>query len=327
MTLRLAVVGCGAIARRAHLPALESAGADVVVFASRSLASAEAAAAEWGSGEVTDDWRSVVGRGDLDGIVVCTPNHLHAEIAVAAAGAGKHVLVEKPMARTVDEADRMIEAATAADVLLMPAHNLRFVAPFVAIRGAVAAGRVGSVTSVRAALGHGGPEGWAPAATWFRDADAAGGGALLDLGVHLADLVRAVLGDDVVEVTAMLRGGTPGVEDSGVALLRFAGGATGSIHASWEARPGPDHQLTVFGTEGTLHVDGRTPATLFPGDGGDAVRLDVADPAPDDPYRAFVRAIETGATPPVTAADGRAALAVIRAAYEAAATGKAVAVT
>ena len=327
MTVRLAVLGCGAIARRAHLPALKTAGADVVAFASRSLTSAEAAAAEWGSGAVTDDWRDVVSRDDVDGVVVCTPNRLHAEMAVAAAEAGKHVLVEKPMACTVDEADRMIDAARATNVLLMPAHNLRFVPPFVAVRDAVAAGRVGTVTGVRAALGHGGPEGWAPEAVWFRDADAAGGGALLDLGVHLADLVRAVLGDDVVEVTAFVRGGTPGVEDSGVALLRFAGGATGSIHASWEVRPGPDHQLTVFGTEGTLHVDGRTPATLLPADGGEAVRLDVAEPPTDDPYRAFVRAVETGTDPPVTAADGRAALAVICAAYDAAATGKAVALT
>jgi UDP-N-acetylglucosamine 3-dehydrogenase len=326
MTSRLAMVGCGAIARRAHLPALKEAGADVVAFASRSLASAEAAAAEWGSGAVTDDWRTTVGRDDIDGVVVCTPNRLHAEMAVAAAEAGKHVLVEKPMACTVDEADRMIEAATAAGVLLMPAHNLRFVPPFAAVRDAVADGRVGTVTSARAALGHGGPEGWAPSATWFRDAEAAGGGALLDLGVHLADLVRAVVGDDVVEVTAMVRGGTPGVEDSGVALLRFAGGATGSIHASWEARPGPDHQLTVFGTEGTLHVDGRTPATLFAAAGGEAEALALPE-STDDPYRAFVRAVETGEPPPVTAADGRAALAIICAAYEAAAAGKAVPVT
>jgi predicted dehydrogenase len=263
-----------------------------------------------------------VDRDDVDGVVVCTPNRLHAGVAVAAAEAGKHVLVEKPMACTLDEADAMIEAAATASVLLMPAHNLRFAPPFVAMRDAVAAGRIGTVSSVRAALGHGGPEGWAPEATWFRDATEAGGGALLDLGVHIADLVRAVVGDDIVEVSALLRGGAPGVEDSGVALVRFVGGATGTLHASWEVQPGPDHLLTVFGADGTVHVDGRTPATLFPGAGGEPERLELPADA-DDPYRAFVRAITSGDAPPVTAADGRAALAVITAAYAAAASGKA----
>ena len=321
MTVRLAVLGCGAIARRAHLPGFKQAGADVVAFASRSLSSASAAASDWGGGDVTDDWRSVVGRDDVDAVAVCTPNRLHVEMAVAAAEAGKHVLVEKPLACTVDEADRMIDAATAAGVLLMPAQNLRFAPAFVAVADAVQSGRVGSVVGFRAALGHSGPEAWAPASDWFRDVEAAGGGALLDLGVHVADLLRCVLGDEVVDVSAFLQGGSPGMEDTGVAVLRFAGGAVGTLHASWAVTPGPDHLLTVFGTDGTVHVDGRTPPTLSVG--GEREKLAVPDDA-DDPYRAFVRAIESGTPPPVTAADGRAAVAIVAAAYESAASGKAV---
>ncbi|MEY2478493.1 MAG: hypothetical protein QOG87_3808 [Actinomycetota bacterium] len=323
MTLRMTVVGCGAIARRVHLPALKAAGADVVAFASRSLASAEAAAEEWGSGHATDDWRAVVGRDDVDAVDICTPNRLHVEMAVTAAAAGKHVLVEKPLACTVDEVDQMIASADAAGVLLMPAHNLRFAPPLVAMRQAVANGVIGTPVAVRAAFGHGGPEGWAPEATWFRDRAQSGGGALLDLGVHMADLLRAVVHDDVVDVSASVQGGTPGVEDAGTALLRFAGGATGTLHASWIARPGPDLQLTVLGTEATVHLDGRTPPTLLPGDGGEPERLEVPAAA-DDPYAAFVRAIEQDELPAVTAADGRAAVAIVCAAYEAAASGRAV---
>ncbi|MEY2567499.1 MAG: hypothetical protein QOE35_2028 [Actinomycetota bacterium] len=320
MTVRMALIGSGTIARRAHLPALKEAGADVVVFASRSLASAEAAASDWGGGEVTDDWHSVLDRTDIDAVDVCTPNRLHAEMAVAAAAAGKHVLVEKPLAPTVEEADRMVSAADAAGVLLMPAQNLRFAPPLVAMRAAVGDGRIGTPVAVRSAFGHAGPEGWAPDATWFRDADQSGGGALLDLGVHIADLVRAVLADDVVEVSALLQGGEGGVEDAGVAILRFAHGATGTLHASWMVRPGPDLQLTVFGTDGTVHLDARTPPTLLPGDGGEPQRLTVPETT-DNPYAAFVRAVERGEQPPVTAADGRAAVAVIAAAYESAASG------
>lgn len=320
MTVRIAVVGCGAIARRAHLPALKRAGAEVVAFASRTPASARAAADEWGGGEVTEDWRSAVSRDDVDAVDICTPNRLHVEMAVAAAEAGKHVLVEKPLACTVEEADRMVAAAEAAGVLLMPAHNLRFAPPFVAIREAVRSGRIGAPVAVRSAFGHGGPEGWAPDALWFRDAEQSGGGALLDLGVHMADLIRAVVGDEVTHVAAVVRGGAPGVEDAGTALLRFAGGATGTMHASWEARPGPDLQLTVSGTEGTVHIDGRTAPTLLPAT-GEAEALEVPGQA-DDPYAAFVQAVTTGTAPSVTAGDGRAAVAIIDAAYRAASSGR-----
>ncbi|HZQ26241.1 MAG TPA: Gfo/Idh/MocA family oxidoreductase [Acidimicrobiales bacterium] len=327
MTVRVAVVGCGSIARRAHLPGLRQAGADVVAFASRSRASAMAAAAEWGSGEVVDEWQDAVTRSDVDAVAVCTPNRLHAEIAVAAARAGKHVLVEKPMGCTVEECDRMMAAASATGVVLVPAQNMRFVPPFVAVRDAVAAGRIGTATGFRAALGHGGPESWGPASSWFRDAESAGGGALLDLGVHVVDVVRSVLADDVVEVTAFLQPlrGTPGpgVEDEGMALLRLRGGAVGSVHASWAIRSGRDYLLSVFGTEAALHLDTRTPPTLFTA-AGEAEPLPVPDDA-GDPYRAFVQAVTTGTPPPVTAADGRAAVAAVCAAYQSAATGKAIA--
>lgn len=318
--VRIGLLGCGAIARRAHLPGLRTAGADVVAFTSRSLASAEAAAAEWGGGEVFTDWRQVLDLADLDAVDVCTPNRLHVEMAVAAAEAGKHVLVEKPLACTVAEADRMIAAARAAGVLLMPAHNLRFAPPVVALRDAVAAGLVGEVVTVRAAFGHAGPEVWAPEATWFRTATDAGGGALLDLGVHMADLLRCVLADEVAEVAAFLQGRTPGVEDAGTALLRFASGATGTLQASWIARPGPDIQVTISGTEGRLHLDATLAPTFHPAGAGPPEALAVPAEA-DNPYAAFVRAIRTGGAPPVTARDGRAAVAIIEAAYRSAQSG------
>ena len=266
VTVGMAIIGCGAIARRAHVPALIAGGADVVAFASRTRASAEAAQADVnGRGVVVDDWRAVLERDDVDAVTICTPNVFHAEMAIAAARAGKHVLVEKPIACTLEQADAMLAAAADAGVRLMPAHNLRFVAPFVAARDAVARGDVGTVTGVRAAFGHAGPQAWAPDATWFFDPRLAGGGALLDLGIHMADLLRAVTGDEVTEVAAMISGEPDGVEDAGIALLRFASGATGSLHASWIAKPGPDHQLTIFGTDGTLHLDSHTALDLAPG--------------------------------------------------------------
>lgn len=338
MTVRVALVGCGTVARRVHLPGLRAAGADVVAFASRSLQSAEAAAGDWGSGDVAGDWHELLGRSDVDAIDVCTPNASHVEIATAAATAGKHVLVEKPLARNTEEADRMIEAARLAGVMLVPAHNGRFLGPFVAMREAVARGDVGQVRAFRCAWGHTGPEHWAPAAAWFRDPALAGGGALIDLGVHAADVLRSVLDDQAVEVSALLSprrhgagllghdgvgsSGQEGVEDIAQLVVRFAGGAIGSLQASWALAAGSDHQLTIQGTLGTLHLDERTPPTLLAAGGGDATRLSLPDHSPSV-FDVFVEAVATGKDPAVTAADGRAAVALVVAAYRSAASGQA----
>lgn len=320
MSVRLAVIGCGAVARRFHLPALKGTDAQVVAFASRTLDSAQAARDEWGSGDVTDDWREIVRRDDVDAVDVCTPNHLHAEIAQAAARAGKHVLVEKPMARTAAECDAMIAAAREADVVLRLAHNVRYAPPFAAARQQVAAGAVGDVTGVRAAFGHSGPGDWAPGVDWFFDPERSGGGVLIDLGVHIIDTLRAILDDDVTEVAAMLYGAGP-VEDAAHLLLRLSSGVVASIQTQWIARPPPDHQLTIFGTQGTLHLDSRTPLRLRRADGTDeAVELPQRGP---NPYADFVAAVG-GGDAGVSPEDGRAAVAVVRAAYEAAARGAAV---
>lgn len=321
MTVRVAVIGCGAVARRFHLPAFHGAGLDAVAFASGSRASAEAARAEWGSGDVCDDWREAISRSDIDAVDVCAPNHLHAEIAIAASRAGKHVLVEKPIARTVAEADEMIAAAREAGVLLVPAHNVRFAPPFAAARDAIAAGTIGDVVGFRVAFGHAGPAAWAPGAGWFFDPARAGGGALLDLGVHVADLLRSVLGDEISEVSAMCRRpDSASVETSAHVVMRARAGAIGGMHVSWEARPGPDHQLTVFGTGGTLHMDQSTPLVVHP-DGGDPRPVPVPASIPNV-YEEFARAIATGTLPVVAAEDGRAALAIVEAAYRSAETGR-----
>ena len=323
--MRLALIGCGAIATRAHLPAFRKIpGVDVVVFAGRSRAKAEAAAASWGSGTVVDDWRAALAVMGVDAVDICTPNVHHAEIALAAISLGLHVLVEKPMATTVADADAMVAAADAAGVVLMPAQNVRFAAPFAAAADAVRSGRIGSPVSFRAAFGHAGPEGWAPDAAWFLDAAAAGGGALLDLGVHMIDVLHAVVGDEVVEVAAMTDSDGTAVERLAQLVLRMGGGAVGTLQASWSARPAPDHQLTIFGTDGKLHLDGRTPLTWSAVD-GTFERIPLPETG-DSPYAAFARAVAGERPLAIDGRDGRAAVAVALAAYEAASTRRTITV-
>jgi predicted dehydrogenase len=136
--------------------------------------------------------------------------------------------------------------------------------------------------------------------------------------VHVADLLRAVVGDEIESVAA-----TTCVEDGidvdAQVLTRFASGAIGSFHVSWISRPGPDHQLTLVGAGGTLHLDSRTPLTLLR-DGRDAER--VALPAVvSNPFEQLVRAVAGEATQ-LGASDGRASLAVVLAAYRAAVEGR-----
>jgi predicted dehydrogenase len=122
-----------------------------------------------GRGTVVDRWEDAVARDDVDAVLVATPNANHCEVAVAAAAAGKHVLVDKPLACNTLDADVMIAAAAQHDVLLVPFQNSRFAAPFVAAQQHVAAGCIGVVTGFRAAFGHGGPQQWAARADWFFD--------------------------------------------------------------------------------------------------------------------------------------------------------------
>ncbi|HEY2815098.1 MAG TPA: Gfo/Idh/MocA family oxidoreductase [Acidimicrobiales bacterium] len=323
MTERFAVVGCGMAARHIHLPGLRAAGVEVTAFTSRSRASAESLRDEWGSGVVVEDWHDAVVRDDVDAVVVTTPNALHVDVVIAAAAAGKHVLVDKPIACTVADADEMIDAASANDVVLVPFQNTRFAPPFAAAHGVVAAGRIGSVTGVRAAFGHAGPQAWSPRGTWFFDRASAGGGCLIDLGVHVIDLVRFVTGHEIEEVAALLRGTAGDVETDAQLLLGLDGGVIGTAHASWSS-PGPDHQLTVVGTEGTLHFDSRTPLTLQPLEGE---RERVALPASTgSPLDELLAAMRQQRQPSVTALDGRAAIAVVEAAYRSAAEHRLVSV-
>jgi predicted dehydrogenase len=305
-----------------HLPALRDAGAEVAVFTSRTRTSAEAARDLWGGGAVADRWEDAVTRDDIDGVVIATPNASHREVAVAAARAGKHVLVDKPLACTTAEADQMIAAARASGVTLVPFHNTRFVAPFVGARDLVASGRLGDITGFRAAFGHAGPQTWAPDATWFFDRKVSGGGCLIDLGVHIIDVVRCVTGDEITAVVGLLNGAGDAagdVETDAQVLARLGGGAIGSVHASWSSKSGSDQQLTVVGTRGTLHLDTRTPLTFFPVDGE---RERVALPeVVSTPLAELLAAMRGTREPSVTAADGRAAVAVVEAAYRSAADG------
>jgi UDP-N-acetylglucosamine 3-dehydrogenase len=323
--VRIGIIGCGSIARSAHVPGfLASERACLGGFASRTRASAEATAEGCESpAPIYDDWRELVEREDVDAITICSPNAFHRDQAVAAAKAGKHVLVEKPVAVSAAEADEMIAAAQQARVVLQVAHNLRYVPAVLAARDVVRGGRLGNIVGLRAAFGHGGPQVWAPEASWFFDRTRSGGGALIDLGIHIIDVVNFVTGLRAGEVTAMVSGHEP-CEDAAQLVLSFDNGAIGSVHASWLARPAPDMSLTIFGTDGTLHFDVRTPLTLRPAD-GKKEQIELPD-VTANPFDDFARVVsgEEPVGPAASGEEARNAIAIVDAAYASAQSGKTV---
>ncbi len=323
--VRVGIVGCGSIARSAHVPGLlASERAELAGFASRTRASAEATAEGCGSpAPIYDDWRELVEREDVDAITICSPNAFHRDQAVAAAKAGKHVLVEKPVAVSAAEADEMIAAAQQARVVLQVAHNLRYVPAVLAARDVVRGGRLGNIVGLRAAFGHGGPQVWAPEASWFFDRTRSGGGALIDLGIHIIDVVNFVTGLDARAVTAMTAGNEP-CEDAAQLVVSFGNGAIGSVHASWLARPAPDMSLTIFGTDGTLHFDVRTPLTFRPAD-GKKEQIELPD-VTANPFDDFARVVsgEEPVGPAASGEEARNAIAIVDAAYASAQSGKTV---
>lgn len=309
MTVRVALVGCGTVARSGHLPSLRLGGdADVVAFASRSPRSAELARNAWGSGDATTDWRAAVRRPDVDAVHVCVPNALHHEVALAALRAGKHVLVEKPIATTLRDADELVALADRQGLLLGVCFEGRMAPGLQELRRRLPS--IGEVTRAEIALGHAGPECWSPDSTWFRDATLSGGGVLIDLGVHVLDALRWTLADVEQVVSAELTGP---VEEEAALELRLVGGATASARVSWRS-PEQGFSFRFAGAGGSLEVDG---GRLL----HDGVEVAVGEPELRGTAAAFARAVATGSPLVADGHDGRAALAAVLAGYESARTG------
>ena len=219
----------------------------LAVLGGRDLARTKAAAAKYGWASVSTDWREVVASDDVALVDVCTPGDTHAEIAIAALAAGKHVLCEKPLANTVAEAEEMAAAAAEAaarGIRSMVAFNYRRVPAIAYARKLVEAGRIGTVRHVRAVY----LQDWlsdeqAPMA-WRLRKDKAGSGALGDLGAHIVDATQYLVGDLLTGVSAVMntfvhkRPDENGelddvtVDDAALFLGRFANGAVASYEAT-----------------------------------------------------------------------------------------------
>ncbi len=250
-SLRIGIVGCGLIGNKR---ARSMTGHRLIAVADKDLSRAEQLARQYPGCTALADWQALVRREDIDLVVVATTNDMLAPVTLEAVRHGKHVLVEKPAARSAAEIEPVVRAAKDAGVIVKVGFNHRFHPAFIRAREIFDTGALGEMMFVRARYGHGGRLGMEK--EWRGNPEIAGGGEMLDQGVHLIDLSRWFLGD-FVEVQGAV--GTfywdwP-VEDNGFALLRTAGGQVAWLHAScteWKNL----FSFELYGRDGKLAIDG-----------------------------------------------------------------------
>ena len=344
MSLGYGIVGCGMIARfHARAIAAIDGARLAAVQTSRPEQAADILEQAAGAVAVCAAVEELVGRDDVDVVCVCTPSGAHLEPARAAAAAGKHVVVEKPLEITLERCDALIAACADAGVRLCAVFPSRFTDVNMALKAAVDAGRFGRVT-----LGDTTVKWWRPQdyydsggwrGTWRLD----GGGALMNQAIHNVDLLQWLMGPvvQVAAFTGCLAHERIEVEDTAVAALRFAGGAVGTVTATTSVYPGLLKTVAVHGDRGSAVVEqddlltwtfaeetatdeevrrrlgARSAAT---GGASDPGAIDV------EPHRRqladFTAAVLEGRDPAVGGAEGRKAVEIILAVYESQKTGR-----
>jgi UDP-N-acetylglucosamine 3-dehydrogenase len=337
--LNIAIIGCGWAGEK-HLRALRelSDRAQVTAVVDNVKPFLREKAAEWGVREHFTDYRDVLSRIDVDAVSICLPHKLHAEIAVESARAGKHVLCEKPMAVSLEEADAMIRAAEESDVKLMIAESARFEAVNRRVKECIGSGCIGSPILLRQAfmprLGSRTGYVYPGRRAWLSDREVAGGGQWLVNGIHHVSVARWLFGEVESIYAAEYR--TPdfdlGIEANVCATLRFVSGALGELTCAPQTghhgifskmmAHGDSGGLVVSRGDGAIHVYGEGVNTP---DGRLFIEREGSEP---DPFvlemEHFLDYVQRGAPCICDGVSERESLAVVTGGYESMRTGKAV---
>lgn len=319
MTVSIGLIGCGNISR-AHLRGYLAIPdqATVTAVADVDLGIAAERAQQAGGAKVFASYEDLLA--EVDAVDICLPHHLHADAIIAAAKAGKHILCEKPLCLTLDEASRIADAVAAAGVTLMCAHKELTLPAVTHARGLIDAGALGQVYELRTTD------------SFFNDVDPAtmgwrarlatsGGGELIDTGYHPTYLLLYLASARPAAVTAMLsthRLAFMEGEDSARVLVRFAGGAVGEVVTSWayEAAPGTE-KFSAVGERGSLWSDGKTLHHKPRGDSATTLEFPAVDATPAV-CADFVRRLRNRARPVHTHEEGTDVLKIILGAYRSA---------
>ncbi|MFD0618093.1 Gfo/Idh/MocA family protein [Paenibacillus sp. GCM10027629] len=352
---RIAIIGCGGIANGKHMPSLKKLkNIEMVAFCDIIPERAEKAAEEYGAegAKVYTDYTEVFADKTIDIVHVCTPNDSHAEIAIAAMEADKHVMCEKPMAKTAADARRMVEVAKSTGKKLTVGYNNRFRTDSRYLKEVCDAGDLGEIYFAKA---HAIRRRAVP--TWgvFLDEEKQGGGPLIDIGTHALDLTlwmmnnykpKAVLGTAFHKLSSRENAANAWgpwdpekftVEDSAFGMITMENGATIMLESSWALNVVKSGEAicTLCGTEGGadmwdgLVINGEKHSKLYDqkiqlGASGVAFYDGASEDAPDVEMRLWIEAIEQDKDPVVTAEQACVVSEILEAIYESSKTGKAV---
>lgn len=352
---RIGIIGCGGIANGKHLPSLSKLkNVQLVAFCDIVVERAEEAAKKYGSTEakVYADYTELLQDPSIDIVHVLTPNISHAEISIAALEAGKHVMCEKPMAKSAAEAKSMVEAAKRTGKKLTIGYNNRFREDSLYLKKLCEAGELGSIYFAKA---HAIRRRAVP--TWgvFLDEDKQGGGPLIDIGTHALDLTlwmmdnyqpKVVLGTTHHELSQKENAANAWgpwdpkqftVEDSAFGMIVMENGATIMLESSWalNSLDVDEAKCSLSGTaagadmKNGLRINGEAHSRLYTKEielsaGGVAFYEGLEESAPDIEMRKWIEAIEQDKEPVVTPEQAYVVSQILEALYESARTGKAV---
>jgi predicted dehydrogenase len=267
---------------------------------------------------------------DVDVVDICSPTHLHYEMALKAAAAGKHIVCEKPLARTTRQAKEIVAACQKAGVQLFVAHVVRFFPEYALAQAAVMEGQIGKPGVIRLHRGSYRPK--KPAGNWFLD-EVKSGGILMDLMIHDYDYARWVAGDvETVLARRVTQRHPEAPVDYGLVILGHRSGALSHIAGAW-AYPPPTFRthLEIAGDQGLIEFDSDSTAPIqnliLKTAGADAPDVALpSSPVSESPYttqiKEFYRALADGMPARVSAADGLAAVQIAEAALESCHTGQ-----
>ena len=264
MPVKYGIIGVGAIAQRRHIPeCIANPDSVLLGIADANQARCDELGTKFGVKSFCDH-KDLLKMGEIDAVVVSGPNALHASQTIDALNAGKHVLCEKPMAISRDEAKAMIAAAEKNKKYLMIGLNQRLMPPHVRAKEILKTGRLGNVLSFRTAFKHPGPEGWSvdAAKSWFFRKDQAFMGVTGDLGIHKADLMRWLLDQEFTEVGGLIttldkrdgEGNLIALDDNAYLTLKTSGGVIGSMILSWTNYGQEENYTVLYCQKGVLSL-------------------------------------------------------------------------
>lgn len=335
--VNIGIIGCGKIVQVRHAPeALHNPNVKIAGFCDFNRARAEETAKTFG-GIVYHDWLEMLDDATIDAIVVCSSNDTHAKIAINALKKGKHVLCEKPIAITAEDARNMTLVSEQSGKILMAAQNQRFETAHIKAKSILATNELGKPIRFETTFIHGGPEGWSidgDKTLWFFQKEKSKFGAMGDLGVHKLDLIRYLFDEPFSSITAYVAtldkkqlDGTPiEVDDSAISIIKMKSGLCGTMNVGWTYYGGKgrsDNSTVIYCEKGIIEVyrDNKYPLVIRYSD-NEICKYSFPETANSGIMDSFVSAVINDSRSPIPPRQSCEVLTAIEACFHSSRTGK-----